>query len=46
FVRLLAPVLPLRYHAVSTRAVASTMLEAALQARAGLRIIESEQIAH
>lgn len=43
--RLLAPLLPRRYRAVTTGAVAAAMLEAGRQARPGVRVIESERIA-
>jgi uncharacterized protein YbjT (DUF2867 family) len=42
--RHLAPIIPRRYRAVSTRAVAATMLEAALDPRPGVRVIESDEI--
>ncbi|MDC8756341.1 NAD-dependent dehydratase [Janthinobacterium fluminis] len=43
--RRLAPLLPRRYRAVRTGAVAAAMLRAALQPSPGVRIIESERIA-
>ncbi len=42
--RRLAPVIPRRYRAVSPRAVAGAMLDAALAGGPGTRIIESEQL--
>ena len=44
FARVLRPLIPARYRAVSTLAVAHTLLAAALAGRPGLRVIESEQI--
>ena len=44
FARVLAPIVPRRYRAVSTRAVAATMLRAALDPQPGTRVIESEAL--
>ncbi len=44
FARLLRPLLPRRVRAVSTERVARAMLQAALAAPAGVRVIESEQL--
>ncbi|MBL0142346.1 MAG: NAD-dependent dehydratase [Betaproteobacteria bacterium] len=40
----LAPIIPRRYRAIPTRAVAGAMLGAALDARPGTRVIESDQL--
>ena len=45
FARVLRPVIPARYRAVGTDAVARTLLAAALAQAPGVRIIESERIA-
>jgi uncharacterized protein YbjT (DUF2867 family) len=45
FARLLAPVLPRRYRAVTTAAVAAAMLDAALRPLPGVRVLESEHMA-
>ena len=44
FGKCLASLLPRRYRAVTTRQVAQSLLEACLQAPAGLHVIESEQL--
>jgi uncharacterized protein YbjT (DUF2867 family) len=45
FARVLRPVIPARYRAVATDAVARTLLAAALAQAPGVRIVESERIA-
>jgi len=44
FLRPIAPLIPARWRPVSVRAVARCMVDAVLQARAGVRIIESDRI--
>lgn len=45
FARRLRPLIPARYRAVATQAVARTLLAAAIASPPGLHVIESEQIA-
>ena len=45
FARVLRPLIPARYRAVATQAVARTLLAAAMAREPGMRIVESERIA-